>query len=313
MIHQVFIFTMAPLFMELSVVVLGSGQAVPTASRNHAGFFLSVDGDGLLFDCGEGIQRQLRKSGVHPSKVSRIFLTHWHGDHILGLPGLIQTLSLNSYSRTLHIHGPRNTRRFLEDMLRVFVPHQRIDIEVHESSDGVVFSNDNYSVSCLSVKHGVPCLAYSFVLNDKRNILVDKLKKLKISPGPHLRTLKDGKDVVVDGKKLKFKELTFLKPGKRFSLVLDTAYDKSISKFVEGSDLLICESTYSADDAKTAEEYSHLTSVDAARIAKEAKVKKLVLTHFSQRYENREHVLLKQAKKVFKNSFLSEDLDVVRV
>ncbi len=295
--------------MNFDVTFLGTGQAIPTASRNHISIFVSVFNHGLLFDCGEGTQRQFRKAKISPTKIDCIFISHWHGDHVLGLPGLIQTLSLLNQNKTLRVFGPKGSKKNISELLTVFPHHQKMFIDVVEVSSGVILDNDDFSVSCSSIDHTIPCLAFSVVIKDKLRIDRDKLKKLKIPNSPLLADIKAGKDIVFDGKKIKSKSLTYLESGKKLSIVFDTCFSDNLSKFVSNSDFLICESTYGDDEEETAREYKHMTSRHAANLAKKSKSKKLFLTHFSQRYEFKEKILLKQALEVFKNTQLTNDLD----
>ena len=295
--------------MNFDVTFLGTGQAVPTASRNHISVFVNAFNHGLLFDCGEGTQRQFRKAHISPTKIDKVFISHWHGDHVLGLPGLIQTLSLSNHNRTVEFYGPKGSKDNVAELLRVFPHHQKVKIVVHEVSKGVIFENDDFFVDCSLVSHTVPCLAFSVVGKDKLRIDRDKLKKFNIPNSPLLGQIKDGKDVVIDGKKVKAKSLTYKEFGKKLTIIFDSGLSDDLVKFSKNSDFLICESTYGDDEEEVAKDYKHLTSRQAATIAKKSKSKLLFLTHFSQRYEHKESVLLKQAQEVFKNTKLTNDLD----
>lgn len=295
--------------MKFDITFLGTGQAIPTATRNHISVFVNFFNQGLLFDCGEGTQRQFRKAGISPTKIDKIFISHWHGDHVLGLPGLIQTLSLSNHNRTIELYGPQGSKNNFFNILKAFPHHQKINFVVKEVSEGVIFDNDDFFVQCSLVNHTIPCLAFSVTGKDKLRIDRDKLKKLKIPSSPILADLKQGKDIVVNGKKFKYKSLTYDEPGKKLSIIFDSSPCDSLISLSKNSDVLICESTYSNDEEDVAREYKHMTSSQAATIAKKSKSKTLLLTHFSQRYEHREKILLSQAQKVFKNTSLTNDLD----
>ena len=311
--EQIFITYFIDSFMKFEFVFLGTGQAIPTSSRNHVSIFVSVFGEGLLFDCGEGTQRQFRKADVNPGRVSRIFLSHWHGDHVLGLSGLIQTLNMSGYNKELHIYGPKGTRRNVFSFLDLFRTNLRFPLSVHEVSDGVIYEGGDFFVEAMPVKHTIPCLSYKVVERDKLRIDKDKLTKLGIRPSPDLQKALEGKSIKVDGRIVKSKDLTYKHEGFSFSVVFDTNYEVSLVKFVKGCDLLICESTYGDEEVETAKEYMHMTSRQAATLAKKGKCKKLLLTHFSQRYEFREKILLKQAREVFENAHLTADLDKITI
>jgi ribonuclease Z len=295
--------------MKFNITFLGTGQGIPTASRNHISIFVNVLTQGLLFDCGEGTQRQFRKAGISHSKIDRIFISHWHGDHVLGLPGLLQTMSLCQHNRPLVIYGPKGTKKNVEEMLLVFAHRQNFSVNVVEVSKGVVWENDDVSVECASVSHTVPCLAFSIVVKDKLRIDKKKLAKLNISPSPLIAKLKDGKDVVIYGKKVKSSSVTYPEDGLKVSIVFDTRPVDSVNALVKDSDLLICESTYGDSEEDTALEYAHMTSRQAAQLAKKSHSKKLLLTHFSQRYDGNELELLRQAREVFKDTQITNDLD----
>jgi len=295
--------------MKFNITFLGTGQAIPTASRNHISIFISGFGEGMLFDCGEGTQRQFRKAQISATKITRIFLSHWHGDHVLGLPGLIQTLNLSNQNKTLEIYGPKGTRKNIEEMLRVFPSHQKMKINVNEITKGKVFENKFFSIESSQMSHTIPCLAYSIVEKDQFRIDKAKLKKLKIPNSPIIGKLKEGKDISFNGVKIKAKSLTKFEKGVKITILFDTTPNENALHLSKESDILICESTYGDKEEEIAKEYKHMTSRQAAQMAKKSKSKKLILTHFSQRYENNEKELLKQASEVFSNTHLTNDLD----
>jgi len=296
----------------IKLTFFGTADAVPSEKRNHTAILLSYDGENILVDCGEGTQRQMRKAGINPCKLTRVLITHWHGDHVLGLSGLLQTLALSGYSKTLFIYGPKGSKEFIQAIFRTFAFKEHLKYEVKEVS-GKFLETEDFIAEAESMTHGTPCNAYSFVLKDKLRIDKDKLRRFKISPGAHLQNLKIGKDITFSGKKYSAKQLTYLEKGKKLSFVFDTAYNKKISSFVKNSDLLICESTFDAGMEEKALEFKHLTSKQAGEIAKQSKSKKLILTHISQRYSKNPEELLKQAKIIFKNSILANDFDAFEI
>jgi ribonuclease Z len=293
------------------LIFLGTSDAVPSAERNHTSILLNYKDENILVDCGEGTQRQFRKAELNPCKVTRLLITHWHGDHVLGIPGLLETLSLSDYSKKLFIYGPKGTKEFMKNVLKIFVFSGKYPIEVEEV-EGKFFENDDFYLEAKKMTHGVPCNAYNFVLKDKIRINKDKLEKTKIR-GPILQKLKHGKDIVYEGKKYLAKNLTYKEEGRKISFVFDTSLNKDIVPFVKNSDLLVCESTFGEELEKKAGEYHHLTSKQSAEIAKKSNSKKLILTHISQRYSKNPDAILKTAKKVFKNSSLANDLDIVEI
>jgi ribonuclease Z len=295
---------------KIEITMLGSGSSVPTAKRNHPGILLDYKAEHMLFDCGEGIQRQFRKAKKNPCKLTRLFISHWHGDHVLGIPGLLQTLYLNDYGKTLEIYGPRGTKKYMSRILEIFAYKRRIKFNIHEVTKGKIVETDDFYVEVLPMDHGAPSVAFSFVVKDVLRIDKAKLKKLKLDKKDFskIKKLKEGKDITLNGKKIKAKTLTYLQEGKKVSLVFDTEDNANIMKIALNSDIFFCESTY-FDEVELAKDHKHMTLMQAVNNAKKAKVEKLVLFHLSQRYEIREKEFLKAAKKKFKNSVVGNDLD----
>lgn len=292
----------------MKITFLGTSDAVPTATRNHTAVLLENNGENILVDCGEGTQRQFRKAGINPGKVTKILITHWHGDHVLGLPGLIQTLSMNGYNQQLEIYGPQGSENYMKRMLGLFIFSGKYLIDAKDIDEGKFLTEKDYYIEAKPMTHGVPCNAYVFVKKGQIRIDKKKLKKTGLPSNSILQKLKEGKDISYNGKKYKAKDLTFKEEEKKIAFVYDTSMNKNIIPFVKNADALICESTFGEDMEQRAGEYNHLTSKQAAQIAKEAKVGKLYLTHISQRYEKNKKKILAEAKKIFKNSFLAEDL-----
>jgi ribonuclease Z len=296
---------------KIKIVFLGTSDAVPSSERNHTSILLNYKNENILIDCGEGTQRQFRKAKLNPCKLTKILITHWHGDHILGLAGLIQTLSFSGYNQTLVIYGPKGTKIFFKNLMKTFIFHENFKIKVEEV-EGKFFENEDFYLEAEKMSHGVPCNAYIFVKKKKLRINKTKLEKTKIQ-GPILKQLKEGKDIVYDGKKYFAKNLIFEETDKKISFVFDTSFNNKIIPFVKNSDLLICESTFGPELEEQAKEYHHLTSNQTAEIAKHSKSKRLVLTHISQRYSKDPKKLLDSAKKIFKNSSLAEDFEKIEI
>ncbi len=301
-----------PFLLMVNITFLGTSDAVPSEQRNHTSMLLTYKGENILVDCGEGTQRQFRKAKLNPCKVTRILLTHKHADHTLGLPGLLKTLELSGYNKTLFIYGPKGIKKFIENIFEAFGKVKEYKIEVKEVM-GKFFETDDFYLEAQAMTHNVPCNAYSFVKKGKLRLDKDKLKKSKLPLDKNLQKLKQGKDISYKGKKFKAKNLTFMENGKKISFVFDTSLNKNILNFVKDSDLLISECSFSSDLKEKAKDFHHLTSEQVAKTAKKAKVKKLILTHISQRYEKNMKQILNESKKEFKNSHLVVDLDVVKI
>jgi ribonuclease Z len=297
----------------MKITFLGTSSAIPSATRNHTSILLNYDGENILIDCGEGIQRQFRKVRLNPCKITRILISHWHGDHILGIPGILQTLALSGYKKILFIYGPKGTKKFMKELFKIFIfAGKKFPIKIEEV-DGKFFENKDFYFESKKMTHGIPCNAYVFVKKGQIRIDKKKLKKSKLPSGPLLQKIKQGKNITYKGKKYLAKNLTFNEGNKKISFVFDTSMNKNIVPFVKDSNILICESSYDSELEYKAKEYKHLTAKQAGEIAKKSKSKKLILTHISQRYDKNPKKILNDARKVFKNSLLVKDLDKIEV
>jgi len=299
---------------KIKLSFLGTGSAIPTARRNHPAMLLRYKAENVLIDCGEGTQRQFRKAHLNPCKITKILISHWHGDHVLGLPGLLQTMMLNGYNKKLEIYGPKGTnakvRQFFDLLGR---GGQDLDVKVKEVSKGVIIDEDDFFIEVAEMDHDAPAVAYSFVVKEKMRLDKAKLKKMKIPNSPLVAELVKGKTVEINGKNINGKKLMYKEDARKVVVVMDTRYNENAVKLSKGADLLISEATFSKDEQEIAYEYGHLTSIGAAKIAKKAKVKGLVLMHLSQRYEAIPKVILKEAVEVFKDTIIPEDLDEVEL
>ena len=296
---------------KIEIHFLGTGSHMPTAKRNHTGILLSYANENILIDCGEGIQRQLKIAKLNPCRITRILITHWHGDHVLGLPGLLETLAMSNYTKKLLICGPAKIKEkfaLLEKLYGEF----RINHELKEVSSGKFINEKDFFIGAMPMSHGVPSYAYTFVVKDKRRLKKDKIKKYHLPNSPILQKLQKGQDIIYKGRKIKASSITYLEKGKKITIIMDTAFNKNTIKLAKNSDLLICESSFYSQESDRAIKYKHLTSKQAAEIAKEAKVKELILTHFSRRYKDTKP-LEEEARKVFKNTKAAYDFMKVKL
>ena len=298
--------------MKIPITFLGTSQAIPTAKRNHTAVLMKYKNENILIDCGEGAQRQFRKAKINPCKLTRLLITHWHGDHILGIPGLLQTLALNNYNKTLYIYGPKGTKRFIDLMYKLFIHKDKIKIQVKEVN-GKFLETPDFYIQAFSLNHGAPCNSYSFVEKDKRRLDKKKIKKLKLPNSPLLKKLQEGKNIKYKEKTIKSKSVTYIEKGKKITFILDTLLIENCYTAAKNSDVLITEATYADKEKDLAKERKHLTASQSALIAKKSKSKKLILTHISQRYDAREKILLNEAKKIFSNTTIAEDFDKVEI
>ncbi len=299
---------------KAKLVFLGTSGAIPTEDRNHTAILLNYQGENILVDCGEGTQRQFRKAKLNPGKITKILITHWHGDHVLGLPGLLQTLALSEYNKELTIYGPKGTKKFFKNIFKTFVFVNRFPLKIVElNKDGRFFENDEFYLESKKMVHNAPCNAYCFVRKDDIRIDKVKLKKLGLPSGPLLQRLKKGEDVKYNSKNIFSKDVTFEEKGFKICFVLDTKNNKSIVPFVKDAKALVCEATFEAGKEELAENRYHLTIKQAAEIAKDADVKELILTHISQRQGKNVEENLKEAHKIFKKTSLVDDLFVMEI
>jgi len=299
--------------MQIKVVMLGTSSAFPTKERAHTSIYLDIGTEAMLFDVGESAQRQILFASLSPMKITKIFISHWHGDHVLGLGGLLQSYGINKRSEKLEIYGPKGTKKRFESMRSAFDLRFTYPVEIYDIKNGKILETENYTILAEECAHGrMPCLAYSFVEKPKRKINTEYLRQFGLTRHPILKKLQEGKDIVWEGKKISAKKATYLVPGKKIVFILDSAFTEKLVKFAKGADLVICESTFSDELKSEAQKFGHMCASDTAILAKKANVKKLVLTHFSQRYKD-VAPLLNQAKQIFPNTIAAKDLDVYKV
>ncbi len=295
--------------MQMEIVFLGTSSMYPTRERNHSSVLVRYEGDYNLFDCGEGTQRQLRIAGISPYKVENIFLSHWHGDHSLGLGGVIQSLNAADRKHTLHVWGPAGTKKKVQKILDTYDFHKKMPVEAHDitcEKERIIYENEHFFVKALSVKHNIPCLIYKLEEKPKRKINVGFLKKFGLKQDKILGELQKGKDIVWEGKKISAKKATVLVPGRSVVYAVDFKIDSRVVDFCSNATILICESTFLSKDKEKLVERYHLSAKEAADLGKKARVGKLVLTHFSQRYTDIKP-LVAEAREVFKNTRPAKD------
>ncbi|MEU1467900.1 ribonuclease Z [Streptomyces sp. NPDC005761] len=262
------------------LVVLGTASQVPTRHRNHNGYLLRWDGEGILFDPGEGTQRQMLRAGVAAHDIDRICVTHFHGDHSLGLAGVIQRINLDQVPHPVTAHYPASGQHFF-DRLR-YATAYRESVELTEApvdTDGPLATTDAYTLVSHRLSHPVESYGYRLVEPDGRRMLPGKLAEHGIT-GPDIGRLQ--RAGVLGG--ITLDDVSERRRGQRFAFIMDTRLCDGVYALAEGCDMLVIESTFLDEDEKLATDHGHLTAGQAARVAKEAGVRHLVLTHFSQRY-----------------------------
>jgi ribonuclease Z len=300
---------------QLRVIFLGTGGSWPTVKRNVSSIAVKRGSEIILFDCGEGTQRQFQHSNLSYMQISKIFITHFHGDHFLGVPGLIQTMQLNDRDVPLHLYGPKGIIELTDQLLRLgyFRPSYRIIS--HEINDGDEIIFDGYSISALKVSHNVPALAYrirEFQRPGKFN--KPKALKLGIPEGPLFSKLQKGQIITLpNGKQIT--PAMVLGPSRKGRTIVisgDTKPCEQMVSFSKHADLLIHEGTFDTRLQDVAKDYGHTTAAQAAQIAKKAGVEKLYLVHVSPRYLDF-RILEDEARSVFPHSFVPKDFQEVEV
>ncbi|WP_298520103.1 ribonuclease Z [uncultured Methanobrevibacter sp.] len=291
----------------MEIIFLGTSSAVHSYTRNHPAIILKAFGETMLFDCGEGTQRQLIFAKVSPMKISKIFLSHYHGDHILGLPGLLQSMNFREREKKLTIYGPKGLYDLKDSLFKLGYSKIEFPIEFIEIGSQTIESDEDYIIKSQHVNHNVPCLAYSVEELKKPRFNREKAIELGVPVGPDFGRLHNGEEVEIDGKIIKPEQvLGPPRKGNKITYSGDTTPCSEMVDFAKDSTILIHESTYMSEDADKAVENFHSTSADAAKIAKDSNSKELILTHFSTRYTQTDR-LLKEAKEIFENTKLAKD------
>ncbi|MBE6504895.1 MAG: ribonuclease Z [Methanobrevibacter sp.] len=292
----------------MEITFLGTSSAVHSYTRSHASIALKAFGETLLFDCGEGTQRQLIYAKISPMKISKIFITHYHGDHILGIPGLLQSMNFRGRENKLYIYGPKGLDNLCQAISNLGFPNFNFPIEWVEIDSGTIIENDEYIIKAQRVKHNTPTLAYSVEELKKPRFLRQKAIDLGVPVGPDFGKLHNGIPVEVDGRIIQPEQvLGPPRKGHKITYSGDTRPCEELIEFAKDSTLLIHESTYKVEDKDKADEHAHSTSVDAAKTALYSNSKELILTHISARYTDVSD-LLAEAKEIFENTKIAEDL-----
>jgi ribonuclease Z len=290
-------------------VVLGTASQAPTRTRNHNGYLLRWDDRALLFDPGEGTQRQFTHAGVSTGRVDRILLTHLHGDHCLGLPGILQRFALDGADHEVPVHFPASGRPFVERLCDASIGRRSpVRLEPFDDGGGVL-EDGPLRITARPLAHRVPTLGYRVEELPRRHLLPDRLAAHGIE-GPAAGQLLAEGAVAVDGRTVRLDDVSELRAGQRAAVVMDTAVCDEAIALADGVDLLLCEATFLETESFLARDYGHLTAREAATIAREAGARRLVLTHFSARYPDLDGHL-REAAEVFPDVVVAHDLDVV--
>lgn len=307
---------------DRELILLGTASQVPTRQRNHHATALRFDDELLLFDPGEGTQRQLLYAGLSAAKITRVLLTHFHGDHCLGLPGVLQRMAVDRPGHTVDVVFPASGQDHLDALRRLAATGDAVEVREHPGGAGDVRSTRGTTVSLhesLSpggltitaawLDHRVDTLGYRVAEPDGRRILPERLDAVGVSGADIGRLQRDGA-IAVDGRTVTLDEVSEHRPGQSVAFVMDTRWCEGAVALAEDADVLVCEATFLERHADLAPRYGHLTAAQAARLAAEAGARRLVLTHFSQRYPDPGEIAA-EAGAVFDDVVVAADLDRV--
>ncbi|WP_088809606.1 MULTISPECIES: ribonuclease Z [Listeria] len=298
----------------MELIFLGTGAGVPSKNRNVTSIAISMLNERnaiWLFDCGEGTQHQILRSSIRLSKLEKIFITHLHGDHIFGLPGLLSSRSFQGGETELTVYGPTGIAAFIENSLELSGSHLTYPLQVIEVEPGEIFRDNQWQVVCDELDHGISSFGYRLVEADKPGTLdAARLKQEGVPAGPLYQELKQGKKVALpDGRMIDGE--AFIGPkqkGRIIAIFGDTRPQENERALAENADIIVHEATFEASKEEMAKEYMHSTTTDAAKLAQIAGAKHLILTHISSRYDKEASLqLCDEAREVFPNTDIAED------
>lgn len=294
----------------LNVTFLGTAGSLPTPERNPSAVLINREGEMMLFDCAEGTQRQMMRARTGMMRLNYIFLTHLHADHILGIPGLLETLAFQGRENPITIAGPTNTVRLVECFKSVCYFSRNFSVQAIELEPGDVIKMNGCQVRALSTNHSVPSVGYSLEEDNRLGRFNrDAAIALGIPPGPLFGKLQHGQAIEVDGKRIQPNQVMGpARPGRKIVYTGDTRPCKSVQLASKGADLLIHDCSLANDMVQWARDTKHSTAAEAAEVAKNADVGRLVLTHISSRYSEDTSQLLREAKSIFERTIVAEDL-----
>lgn len=298
----------------MDVFFLGTGAGMPAKLRNVTSIALKLleeRGAIWLFDCGEATQHQILHTSIKPRRIEKIFITHLHGDHIYGLPGLLSSRSFQGGESEVVLYGPKGIREFIDISLSVSQTYLKYPLTIIEIKDGVIFEDEEFKVEARLLEHGIPSYGFRVIEKDRPGtLLADKLMDAGVQPGPLYKKIKNGESVKLENGNV-IKPESFLGPSQKGRIVTilgDTRICEAAIQLAKDADLLVHEATFSTGEEKLAYDYYHSTTAQAAHVAKVACVKKLCLTHISSRYDRSDwNQLEEEAKMIFENTVISED------
>lgn len=300
----------------MQLVILGTSASTPTPNRGLSSNVIHFNGKNYLFDAPENVQRQLMKAEVSYMKVDTIFFSHYHADHILGLPGLLATFAMQERSEPLTLIGPKGLKRLVDNCQHISGVRPVFPIKIMEGKTGLLVKEKDFTVRAFPLQHDCPCMGYVFEeITAPGKFVREKAVKLGIPEGPLWRQLQEGKSIRVKGKTIKPEQVLDLsqkKKGKKIGIVMDTKWTYN-PKLLQDCDVLIHEATFSNQYEDRAKETNHCTAMQAATIARKMNVKQLILTHISARHDKTPQELENEAKNVFSNVKVANDLERIDI
>ncbi len=289
------------------LTILGCSSQQPTRKRNHGAYLLRWNGEGFLFDPGEGTQRQFIFADIAPTVVSRIFVSHFHGDHCLGLGSMLMRLNLDKVTHPIHCYYPASGQEYFNRLRYGTAYRENIHVVEHPiKKEGIIESDGNFIIEAAFLNHGIDNLAYRITEVDTLKYDKEQLTQLGIR-GEAMRELIEKGEINWQGKRLRKEDVSRVKKGDTFAIVLDTRPCSAAVEIAKDASLFLCESTYLESEAELARNHQHMTAKDAARIAQKAGAHELILTHFSARYLDLAP-FEKEAREIFPNTHAADDL-----
>lgn len=289
------------------ITILGCSSQQPTRFRNHGAYLVRWNNEGLLFDPGEGTQRQFIFANIAPTVTTRIFISHFHGDHCLGLPSMLMRLNLDKVEHEIHCYYPASGEKYFKRLRYGTIYHENIKVVEHPvAKAGVVHDDGKFKIEATFLDHSVENLGWRITEPDTRKFDQEKLKIFGIS-GPDVRKILEKGKLKVQEKWVTLDDVSWIRSGDSIAIVIDTKYCQNAIDIAKGAKMLICESTYLEDHKHLAHKHFHLTAKEAALIAKKADVQEMILTHFSARYTNGKD-FEREASEIFPNVLIAEDL-----
>lgn len=288
------------------LVILGTSSQQPTRFRNHGAYLFRWNDEGLLFDPGEGTQRQFIFAEIAPPVVTRIFVSHFHGDHCLGLGSMLMRLNLDKVTHPIHCYYPASGKKYFDRLRYGTIYHELIQVVEHPVSEsGLVHEDETFRIEAEFLEHGVENIGWRITEADTRRFDREKLLQMGVK-GPDVTRLEQEKSIIINGKTVHLDDVSAIRKGESIAVVIDTRPCPEAIKIAQDARILLCESTYLESECELARKHHHLTAKQAALIAKEANAEQLVLTHFSARYLSSKP-FEDEARTVFANSFAADD------